>query len=75
MKKLANFIRSSAGRKAVPSNHNQHMYEKPKMMENIYKEGLYEFETSKEGVKKDQTCMPMRQNFLILPLRIGTLSI
>ena len=51
MKELVNFIRSSAGRNSVPTNYNQHMYEKSNMMENIYKEGLYEFQTDKEGIK------------------------
>lgn len=52
MKKLANFIRSSAGRKSVPKNYNQHLYEKSNMLEHIYKEGFYEFETSKDGIKQ-----------------------
>lgn len=52
MKKLANFIRSSAGRNSVPKNYNQHLYEKSNILEHIYKEGFYEFETSQDGIKQ-----------------------
>lgn len=52
MKKLVHFIRSSAGRTSVPTNYNQHMYEKSKMMEHIYKEDFCDFETFKGGIKK-----------------------
>ena len=51
MKKLVNFIRSSAGRNSVPTNYNQHMYEKSNMVENIYTEGLYAFQADKEAIE------------------------
>lgn len=52
MRKLANFIRSTAGRKSVPSGFEKHLSEKSKTLNDVYKEDVREFETDKEKIEK-----------------------
>ncbi|CAG9762777.1 unnamed protein product [Ceutorhynchus assimilis] len=52
MKKLSNFIRSSAGRKAVPKNYVKHCKERSTVLADIYKLENHEFEVS----QKDELC-------------------
>lgn len=52
MKKMANLLRSNAGRKCIPPNFNQHMSETSKILENIYNESSALFDVDRE--KKDR---------------------
>lgn len=52
MVNMANFIRSSAGRKSIPASYTEHMSIKSKMLEDVYKEGIYEFDTDKGKKEK-----------------------
>ena len=46
MEKITNFIRTSAGKKSIPSNYRQHRQEKSKILLDCYKKDHFEFETS-----------------------------
>lgn len=51
MKKLTNFLRCNVGRKSVPPFYEKHLSENSNALENIYKEGIDEFDT-KNGKEK-----------------------
>lgn len=46
MKKFTRFVRQKLGRKSIPNYYEIHMTEKGKLLENIYKVGIYEFDTT-----------------------------
>lgn len=54
MRKLANFIRSTVGRKSIPKNYQSHMSEKSKSLEDCYKTGEYEFDIKKGEPKQSR---------------------
>lgn len=45
MKKLTNFLRSAAGKRSVPTYYAKHASEKSKTLEDVYKEGIFDFDT------------------------------
>lgn len=51
MKKLNNFLRCTTGKKSVPSNITSHLSKKSKVLEHLYKDGIFEFDVEKVGGK------------------------
>lgn len=49
MEKITNFIRSSAGKKSIPSHYRQHRREKSKVLSECYNIGNFEMETTTAG--------------------------
>lgn len=56
MRNLASFIRYSAGRKSIPKNYIQHLSDRSRLLEEIYKIGFSDFE-----VKKGNTSVRARR--------------
>ena len=54
MKKLTNFIRSSASRDSVPPNYYEHMHKKGNILKPLYKNGVYKFDVEKQDKKEDR---------------------
>lgn len=52
MRKLTNFIRSNIGRKSVPKGYVNHMSEKSKILEDLYKISEFEFDIKKDKPKE-----------------------
>lgn len=48
MNQLTNFLRANAGRKSVPAYYDDHLSEKLKLFENIFKSDFCEFDTDKK---------------------------
>lgn len=51
MRKITNFIRTSAGRQSVPANYVEHMRSRSNKMSHIYKDGIYEFEIESNKIE------------------------
>ena len=54
MKKLTNFIRSSAGQDSVSPNYYEHMHKKGNILKPLYKNGVYKFDVEKQDKKEDR---------------------
>lgn len=51
MKKFVNFLRCGGGKNCVPSYYTNHMSERAKSLQNIYKSGVFEFDVEKNQPK------------------------
>lgn len=54
MKKLSNFLRSYAGKKSVPTSITNHLSRTSKKLQDLYKEGIFEFDTEKSTQKAER---------------------
>ena len=54
MKKMANFLRSATGKKSVPKNFREHLFEKSNLLSNIYKEDIRKFHIDKTDIKEEK---------------------
>lgn len=50
--KVTNFLRSTKGKKAIPTKFNEHMCNKWELLADIYKQGEFDFETEKKIKEK-----------------------
>ncbi|CAH0556510.1 unnamed protein product [Brassicogethes aeneus] len=54
METLTNFIRSCAGKNAVPAKYRLHASKNSKILSSFYKQGLYEFETNEKREEQNR---------------------
>lgn len=52
MKKIANFVRCGVGRKSIPPHYAKHLSDKSKVLENVYKHGIYNFDCENDSSKQ-----------------------
>ena len=52
MKKITNFVCSTAGRRSIPKNYFQHMSKNSKSLENVYTHDIFDFEINNKNEKE-----------------------